>query len=448
MSGEDSEKPGETHVPREDPQRQRERRARVILDEMYQFVALLDVRGQILEVNKPALDGAGYTLEEVVGRPLWEVECWLVTPETPERIRQEIHRAIREGFARFEMEMFGARAGQEVVTLDISFKPLLDEHGRIVYVLGEGRNITEKKLAEAQVARQNEELRRLYERLRDFDRLRSQFFANVSHELRTPLALILGPVRRRLEAGGLADEGRHDLEVVERNARTLLRHVNDLLDLSKLEAGQMQARYAGVDLARLARFVASHFDVLAEERAVRFSVEAPESLPARVDPPKVQRVLLNLLSNAFKFTPEGGAIRLCLHHEAGRAVFVVEDTGPGVPPAQREAIFERFRQVEGGTARRHGGTGLGLAIVKEFATLHDGDVRVGESPGGGAAFTVEVPTGSRAMPATSTSRRSATTTWVARWSMSCGSVAPIAPPTMRRAGRTPRWSWWSRTIPR
>src|SRR3954447_6640851 len=244
--------------PEDDRDGRRDRQARVILDAMYQFVALLDARGHILEVNKPALEGVGYRLEEVVGRPLWEVECWQLTPETPGRIREEVHRAIRDGFARFEMEMFGARAGQEVVTLDISFKPLLDEHGRIAYVLGEGRNITEKKLAEAQVARQNEELRRLYERLRDFDRLKTQFFANVSHELRTPLALILGPVHRRLEAGGLTDEGRHDLEVVERNARTLLRHVNDLLDLSKLEAGQMQARYAGADLARLTRFVASH----------------------------------------------------------------------------------------------------------------------------------------------------------------------------------------------
>src|SRR3954454_7375088 len=364
---------GDGPRPEDDPERRRDRQARVILDEMYQFVALLDARGHILEVNKPALNGVGYTLEEVAGRPLWEVECWDVTPETPERVRRQIDLALREGFARFEMEMFGANAGQEVVTLDISFKPLLDEHGRVAYVLGEGRNITEKKAAEAQVARQNEELRRLYERLRDFERLKTQFFANVSHELRTPLFLILGPGRRRLEAGGLTDEGRHDLEVVERNARTLLRHVNDLLDLSKLEAGQMEAHLAGVDLARLTRFVASHFEVLAEERAVRFSVEAPESLPAWVDPPKVQRILLNLLSNAFKFTPQGGAVRLRLRREGGRAVFTVEDTGPGVPPAQREAIFERFRQVEGGTNRRHGGTGLALAIVKEFVGLHGGE---------------------------------------------------------------------------
>jgi PAS domain S-box-containing protein len=382
---------GARQDPAEDTQRRRERQARVILESMYQFVALLDARGHILEVNRPALEGVGYTLEEVLGRPLWEVECWQVTPETPEQLRREVLRTAREGFARFEMEMFGARAGQEVVTLDISLKTLLDEQGRVAYILGEGRNITEKKVAEAEVARQNEELRILYERLRDFDRLKTQFFANVSHELRTPLALILGPVRRRLQAGGLGDEGRRDLEVVERNARTLLKHVNDLLDLSKLEAGQMQVHRAGVDLARLSRFVASHFDVLAEERAIRFTVETPEALPGRVDRRKIQRVLLNLLSNAFKFTPEGGAVRLRLQREGDQAVFVVEDSGPGVPPEHREVVFERFRQVEGGTTRQHGGTGLGLAIVKEFVILHGGTVRADEAPGGGAAFVVTIP---------------------------------------------------------
>ncbi len=160
----------------------------------------------------------------------------------------------------------------------------------------------------------------------------------------------------------------------------------------------MQADRAAVDLARLARFVASHFEILAEERAIRFTVEAPEAMPARVDPPKIQRVLLNLLSNAFKFAPDGGAVRLRLHREGDHAVFAVEDTGPGVPPEHREAVFERFRQVEGGTTRRHGGTGLGLSIVKEFITLHGGTVRADEAPGGGAAFVVAIPMGAPGEP--------------------------------------------------
>jgi PAS domain S-box-containing protein len=383
--------PGAAIGPDEGEPRREDRLARVILDQMYQFVALLDDRGNLLDANKPALEGAGYRREAIVGRPFWLLDVWRVSPEVPGRIERAVRDAAAGRFVRFETDIYGAKSGEMLITLDFSLKPVLDDRGRVAYLLAEGRNITEKKLAEAELARKAEELRILNERLREFDRLKTGFFANISHELRTPLALILGPVRRHLDAADLPEERRRDLEVVERNARTLLKHVDDLLDLSRLEAGRMQARYAEVDLARLARFVASHFEVLAGERRVALTIEAPESSVAQADSEKFQRVLLNLLSNAFKFTPEGGAIRLAMRREGDRAVFIVEDTGPGVPVPLRQAVFERFRQADGGSTRRHGGTGLGLAIVKEFVGLHRGTVTIGEAPGGGAAFTVEIP---------------------------------------------------------
>ena len=245
--------------------------------------------------------------------------------------------------------------------------------------------------ANNQLRSANEEITRLYEKTRELDQLKTQFFANVSHELRTPLTLILGPVTKRLAASDLGDEERRDLEVVDRNARLLYRHVSDLLDVAKLEAGRMQIRYAQVDLARLVRFVASHFEVLAGEKRIRYTVDTPEVLPAQVDAEKCQRILLNLLSNAFKFTPAAGAIALTLSAAGERATLRVQDSGPGVPAPLREAIFERFRQVEGDAERRFGGTGLGLAIVKEFAGLHGGAVEAAEAPDGGAIFTVVLP---------------------------------------------------------
>ncbi len=243
----------------------------------------------------------------------------------------------------------------------------------------------------AAVRSANREVTRLLEKTRELDELKTRFFANVSHELRTPLSLILGPVAKRLSATDLTAEARRDLEVVDRNARLLHRHVTDLLDVAKLEAGRMAMRYAGVDLARLARFVASHFEVLAAEKGIRFTVQALDSLPAEVDAEKLQRILLNVLSNAFKFSPEGGAVALILRVEGSRAVVTVEDEGPGVPAELREAIFERFHQVDAGANRRFGGTGLGLAIVREFVGLHGGRVEAGDAPGGGALFTVTLP---------------------------------------------------------
>lgn len=243
----------------------------------------------------------------------------------------------------------------------------------------------------AAVRSANGEITRLLERTRELDDLKTKFFANVSHELRTPLALILGPIAKRLSAPDLTAEARRDLEVVDRNARLLHRHVTDLLDVAKLEAGHMTMRWADVDLARLVRFVASHFEVLTDEKRIRFAVTAPDSLSAQVDAEKCQRILLNLLSNAFKFTPEGGAVALTLKAEGGRALLTVKDDGPGVPAELREAIFDRFRQVDGGADRRFGGTGLGLAIVKEFVGLHGGRVNAVEASGGGALFTVALP---------------------------------------------------------
>jgi signal transduction histidine kinase len=171
----------------------------------------------------------------------------------------------------------------------------------------------------------------------------------------------------------------------------LYRHVSDLLDVAKLEAGRMEMRYAQSDLAAVVRFIASTFEMAAAEKQIDFSVQVPETLPAQVDVEKCRRIILNILSNAFKFTPGGGAIALTLRGEDKRAVLQVTDNGPGVPEPMREAVFERFRQVEGSSNRRFGGTGLGLAIVRELVDLHGGSVNVAEAPGGGALFTVGLP---------------------------------------------------------
>jgi PAS domain S-box-containing protein len=232
------------------------------------------------------------------------------------------------------------------------------------------------------------ELETAHARVKDVDRLKTQFFANVSHELRTPLALILGPVEQVLKSRDLPEEHQRQLAVVQQNALLLLRHVNDLLDVSKLEAGRMGLAYRHLDLSALVRLTAGYFEALAPERSVDYRVEAPETVQAQVDGDKVQRVLLNLLSNAFKFTPDGGSVRCRLTAEG---TLSVEDSGPGIAPAMRQAVFDRFRQGDEGPARRFGGTGLGLAIARDFIELHGGSIEIDESPLGGARFTVRLP---------------------------------------------------------
>ena len=251
--------------------------------------------------------------------------------------------------------------------------------------------LDESRVTNELLQKSNRQVTQLYEQTLRLDELKTRFFANISHELRTPLTLILGPVRRRLSDPALRDEDRGDLEVVERNARLLYRQVSDLLDVAKLEAGRMEPRYSNVDLAGLVRFVASHFESRAGENGIDFSIDAPGALPVQADPEKCRRILLNLLSNAFKFTPAGGGISVILGVCNGSAVIEVRGNGPGIPADKHELVFERFSQIDGGSERRYGGTGLGLAIVKEFTELHGGSVKVTDAPGGGALFTVALP---------------------------------------------------------
>ncbi len=362
-----------------------------LVDEMDQFVVLLDHKGHILEANRTTLCGCGLNRKEILGVPFWTLKCWQVSREVNIRLRRAIRQAASGRVIRYESDLSRVDSGQGLITIDLTLKPLADESGQVVSLLVEGRDITERKKAQREVERKTEERRILYEQLKEFDQLKTQFFANVSHELRTPLTLILGPIRKLLEAPKTPEENRRALRVVERNAGLLLQRVNNLLDLSKLEANEMHAHYSSVDMAKVGRLVASHFEVIAEDRDLTFHVEMPEKLPCEVDSEKIQRVLLNLLSNAFKFTPDGGTIAFHLEAKKDRMLLTVQDSGLGILPQQRHAIFERFRQCEKAQEQPLSGTGLGLSIVKEFVQLHKGTVCVEESAMGGASFCVDLP---------------------------------------------------------
>ncbi|HEY9023740.1 MAG TPA: ATP-binding protein, partial [Burkholderiaceae bacterium] len=250
----------------------------------------------------------------------------------------------------------------------------------------------ELQRANEQLRHANAEVSSMYARVRDVDRLKTEFFANVSHELRTPLTLILGPVQRLLAGPAVSDaDMRQELEVVGRNARTLLRHVDDLLDVARLEEEELAAACEDTDVAALSRLVAEHFTSVAQELGIASRVDVPDTLVAYTDPKLLQQVLFNLMSNAYKFTPAGSCVRLGLACRGDRLVFEVADGGPGIAPEWRDAVFERFRQINGTPQRGHAGTGLGLAIAREFTLLLGGTITIGDAPEGGALFVVDLP---------------------------------------------------------
>ncbi len=380
-------------VPTDTSRQYREKLARIALDEMYQFVAVLNAHGTLLEVNRAALEGAGLRLSDVEGKPFWKCFWWAVSIEIQETLKDAVARAAQGEFVRYDVEIYGKARGKETIVIDFSMIPVKDETGKVVFIVPEGRDITEKKAYEREIAQKNADLQALLTRISELDEIKTQFFANVSHELRTPLALIIGPAERIMNMGRAmnSEEQRETANVIARNAKMLLKHVNDLLDISKLEAGKLKIELNDTNVATLVRFIASHFDVLAVERQVEFRVETPHSSLIAVDPEKLQRVVMNLLSNAFKYVPVGGTVRCSLETKRNETILTIEDSGPGVKPELRTAIFERFRQGDGGTAREFGGTGLGLAIAHEFVEMHKGTIRVLESPLGGALFQVTLP---------------------------------------------------------
>ena len=385
-----------TDIVSTDPrQRYREKIARVTLDSMVQFVGLLDARGTVLEINKVALDAVGLTLSDVEGKPFWTTFWWQVSEEANQSIRDAIARAVKGEFVRWDTPLYASPDGSVTIIIDASVMPVKDDTGEVVFLACEGRDITEKKAQEREIAQKNIELQGLLERIRELDEIKTQFFANVSHELRTPLALILGPAQRLIDDDGTMSlaQRRESGQVVARNARMLLKHVNDLLDISKVEAGKLKLELHDADVAALVRFLASHFAVLAADRGIEYTVDADGSCVAAIDSDKLQRVVINLLGNAFKFVPDGGRIRCSLRHSAAELTIAVDDSGPGVKPELRQAIFERFRQGDGGISRAVAGTGLGLAIAKEFVEMHKGRIDVLDSSLGGARFEVRLSIG-------------------------------------------------------
>jgi signal transduction histidine kinase/PAS domain-containing protein len=266
------------------------------------------------------------------------------------------------------------------------FRLLDDDYRRFLDLLG-------LQIASAIAnARTFEEQRRRAEALAELDRAKTTFFSNISHEFRTPLTLMLGPTEDALRspAGALDGEA---LRAVHRNELRLLKLVNALLDFSRIEAGRLRAHHEPTDVAQFTRELASAFRSAMDRAGLAFEVDcAPSSEPVSVDRGMWEKIVLNLLSNALKFTFEG-SVALRLAQRDGFAELSVEDTGTGIPADEIPRLFERFHRVEGARARTHEGSGIGLALTAELVKLHDGVIQVESEVGRGTRFTVRIPTG-------------------------------------------------------
>jgi PAS domain S-box-containing protein len=362
------------------------------------FAARLRLDGTVLDINRSAVEVCGFDRADILDRPFWECGWWNRSPEVMAWVRNAVEQAVAGEPFRGESLYFWGDGSEHIV--DFACMPVRDAAGRVVVVVPTGMDVTERVRAE-QNQRDLETERQRAEALAEIDRGKTRFFSNISHEFRTPLTLMLGSLEEmKRDATGAADPAAYfdQMDLIHRNGLRLLKLVNTLLDFSRIEAERVQAVFEATDLAQMTAHLASEFRSAVEKASLDLVVDCPAlSDAAYVDREMWEKIVLNLLSNAFKFTLEG-TIEVTLRRGDDGFELVVADTGTGIPQAELPRLFERFHRVEGAKGRTYEGSGIGLALVQELARQHGGSVAVESELGKGSKFRVTIPTGSAHLP--------------------------------------------------
>ena len=297
-------------------------------------------------------------------------------------------RACSEGLASRDEELRVRRPKGNEITISVDSTPLHNDKQELIGAVAVFRDVTENR-------RLIDELREANRRLEEFNRLKAEFVANMSHELRTPLTAIIGftqLMEMRATNEHLPATFMDPIERVLRNSRHLLSLIDDVLDMSKIEAGRIAVHPETFDLVELVQAAFGELAGLAKRKGLEYRLNIKDEFPlAFNDPVRVRQILLNLLSNAIKFTPHGSIEAELERTDENEWQLTVRDTGVGIKKESLGFIFERFRQVDGSMTRREGGTGLGLSIVQQLVTLLGGRVWVDSEYGAGSTFTVRLP---------------------------------------------------------
>lgn len=337
----------------------------------------------------------GYTADEAIGK-----QVYLIIP--PERHDEEevILGKLRRGERIDHFETVRRRKDGSLIDVSVTVSPIKDGSGFIVGASKVARDITERKQIEKERENLLEREKKSRAMAEEASRLKDEFLATVSHELRTPLNSMFGWIR--LLRDGRVDDASASraLEVLERNARAQSQLIEDILDTSRIMSGKLRLDLQLVALPEVVAAAMDSIRPMAEAREIKVQMHLdPDAGPVLGDPGRLQQVIWNVLTNSVKFTQKGGRVHLRLGRVDSQVHIIVTDTGQGISPEFLPHVFDRFRQAEGGTTRRHGGLGLGLAIVRQLVELHGGDVRVqSEGLGKGATFSISLP-----LPAANTS---------------------------------------------
>ena len=360
--------------------RESEERLNAVVDNMPATVFLRDLEGRYILINRQYEAHVGISRDEVRGKTVHDILPKHIAEETVDHDREVLaqDRAVEREL------VFPLDDGPHI--LAAAKFPLHDSAGRIVSIGGVELDITRLKRAE-------QELIEAKEQAEVANEAKSQFLANMSHELRTPLNAIIGYTELMVDRiyGELPEPAAEVVERVETNARHLLGMINDVLDLSKIEAGHFALALDDYSMKEVVDTVMTAVASLGAEKGLSLNSEVPDDLPiGKGDEQRIAQVLLNLVGNAIKFTDDG-EVSVGVRQDNGEFLVQVTDTGVGIPPAVRDKIFEEFGQADDSSTREQGGTGLGLAIARRMVELHGGRLWVDSEPGEGSTFSFSLP---------------------------------------------------------
>jgi PAS domain S-box-containing protein len=357
------------------------------------FTVTLD--GQFTYISPQFQEMLGFTPVEFIGKPFQS----LAHPDDVPMMMQVLQRQLvtHEKLSGAEFRL-RHQNGEYLWVMANNAAPIADAKGNLVGFQGIVRNIHDRKLADEQIQRSHEQLRISNAELARITRLKDEFLANMSHELRTPLNAILGVSEALLEGayGPLSPQHHKSLTLVDASGHHLLDLINDILDVAKIESGQLELKPTRISIKYLCEASLSLVRPLAMQQQVELTCEINTDCPfIYVDDRRMRQVLINLLNNAIKFTPSGGTITLVVNqHPLSKTLeFHVQDTGIGIAPENLSQLFQPFMQIDSSLSREYAGTGLGLALVKRIMDLHGGTVSVNSQLGQGSCFTASLPIG-------------------------------------------------------
>jgi PAS domain S-box-containing protein len=381
-------------APQRDPDDERRRELKLtcmanLLSTAEERVYFKDLESRFLFVSAGwlAAYAPGHSAEELIGKTDFDVFSNQHAADAFAD-EQQIIQTGKPIAGQVERETYTGRPDAWVSTTKM---PLLDADGQIIGTFGISRDVTAQVSAERMLARQAAELSSQNEQLRELDRLKDQFIAAVSHELRTPLTSIIGYIELLEDEGADGPNTGEFAEVIGRNAEQLLRLVGDLLFLSRIRSGNLGLEFGVTNLAEAAAEAVAEARPDAQLKNIDLTLTAAAVPPFTADPGRISQLLGSLISNAVKFTGDGGRVEVGVHAADDQAMITVADTGVGIPGADLERIFERFYRTAAATRQVIPGTGLGLAIAKGIVEAHNGSITVDSTEGQGSTFTVQLP---------------------------------------------------------